>query len=68
MLTHRRSHIGAIAAAAGILAASEPLIGKPKAAVSRTFPSWKHDSGRLAAAEEKRARKKAKRLRDMRGY
>jgi hypothetical protein len=67
MLTHRRSHIGAIAVAAAMIN-SIPLVREPKAVVTRAFPSWKHDPERLAAAEAKRARKNAKRLRDMRGY
>jgi hypothetical protein len=66
---HHRSHIGVLAMAAA-MAAAGPLVRvqAPVANVPRAFPSWKHDPERLAAAEAKRARKNAKRLRDARGY
>lgn len=68
-MRYHRSHIGVLAMAAAIAAGGSLLGGAARASrTSRPRPNWKHDPERLAAAEAKRARKNAKRLRDMRGY
>jgi hypothetical protein len=52
---------------AAAMAAAGPAIAAPLAAPEReSFPQWKHDPERMAAAESKRARKNAKRLRETR--
>lgn len=65
MRHYHRSHIGALAMASALVAGRPLIRSGPVANVPRAFPSWKHDPERLAAAEAKRARKNAKRLRDM---
>jgi hypothetical protein len=71
MRHYHRSHIGALTIAAALAAGSLGVGAMHAASRSRAAgsrPNWKHDPERLAAAEAKRARKNAKRLRDARVY
>lgn len=55
----------ALVLAAAMAASASGIFPTARAAPKEVVPRWKHDPERLAAAEVKRARKNARRVRQM---